>query len=305
MSASSKDIRRRIKSATNIQQITKAMETVAATKMRRAQDKAVTGRVYAEKAFLLLQHLSPTLDPKLHSLLKKKNTGRQLVVLIMTDKGLVGGQNTNLVRKMQDFIKDQEAQGRETDVIAIGKKAHDFAEKRDLKIIESYPFEDDINTAFVSPISSRAMKEYTDGPYDKIIMSYTNFISTLSQKPFIRGILPLTYEKIEDLGDLSDEEAKGLKIAREEETKETIDYIFEPSTQKVLNDLLPRFVETLVYHNLLEANASEHSARMVAMKNASENAGELIDDLTLTYNRLRQEGITKELAEISAGTIQE
>jgi F-type H+-transporting ATPase subunit gamma len=130
-------------------------------------------------------------------------------------------------------------------------------------------------------------------------MCYTNFFSTLSQKPFIRGILPLTYDKIEDVGDLRTEMAE--KLANNDESPE-VDYIFEPSKKSVLEELLPRLLDAIIYHNVLEATASEHSARMVAMKSASDNAKDLIDEFTLSYNRLRQEGITKELAEISAAS---
>lgn len=300
MSGSTKDIKRRIRSVKNIQQITKAMETVAATKMRRSQDRALAGRAYAERAFLLLTQLARVLDVKKYPLLRKKSTERQLVILIATDKGLVGGLNTNLFRKMQDFLREQDSRGRSTDFIAIGKKAATFVQKKSrLLVHEQTHMGDDFVPSDLLEITRMAIDAYTKGPYDKIIMAYTNFVSTLTQKPFIRGILPLTYEKLHDLGDLRDDVVQKLQ---EQEVSENTRYLFEPSEERVLQDLLPRMIEAVIYHNMLEANASEHSARMMAMKNASDNAHELIDNLTLSYNRLRQENITKELAEISAAS---
>lgn len=299
MSSSTKEIQRRRKSAKNIQQITSAMETVSATKMRRAQDRATSGRSYAEHAFLMLQSLAKTLNVNEHPLLKKNNSNLQLVILIATDKGLVGALNTNLFRKMDEFLEEQDKKGMRTDFVVVGKKAKDYVTKKNRKIIGEYDYVEgelpSMNDDKIHNLARIAISAYGEG-CKKVIMAFTNFYSTLSQKPFIRGILPLTQEKIEDLGDLrEDVKEKLVKLPT------APDYIFEPSRPEVLEKLLPRLVSTLVYHNLLEANASEHSARMIAMKNASDNASELIDDLTLTFNRLRQEGITKELAEISAG----
>ncbi len=297
MSNSTKEIQRRRKSAKNIQQITSAMETVSATKMRRAQDRAVAGRAYAEKAFLMLQSLAKTLNVNEHPLLMKKQTNLQIVALISPDKGLVGALNTNMFRKVDEFLKEQDKKGKTTHFITAGKKATNYVKKTGRELLAEFPsFDGNFSTEDAGKFTESLITPYTQGTYDKVIMAFTNFYSTLSQKPFIRGVLPLTHEKIEDLGDLRDdvkEKLETLPVAP--------DYIFEPGRAEVLEKLLPRLVSTLVYHNLLEANASEHSARMIAMKNASDNASELIDDLTLTFNRLRQEGITKELAEISAG----
>jgi len=300
MSSSTKEIKRRIRSAKNIQQITKAMETVSATKMRRAQDRALSGRVYAEKAFLMLQNLAKNTKVEEHPLLVTKQTGRQLVVVITPDKGLVGSLNTNLFRKLQDFLHEQEELKRETDFIAIGRRGENFLQKNNKKILLSKTGLGDMFVPDeIAEIVETMIHGYTKGPYDKVIMCYTNFFSTLSQKPFIRGILPLTYDKIEDVGDLRTEMAE--KLANNDESPE-VDYIFEPSKKSVLEELLPRLLDAIIYHNVLEATASEHSARMVAMKSASDNAKDLIDEFTLSYNRLRQEGITKELAEISAAS---
>lgn len=297
MSNSTKEIQRRRKSAKNIQQITSAMETVSATKMRRAQDRAVAGRAYAEKAFLMLQSLAKTLNVDEHPLLAKKQTGVQIVALISPDKGLVGALNTNMFRKVDEFLKEQDAKKRTTHFITAGKKATNYVKKTGRKLLAEFPsFDGNFTTEDATKFTEQLISSYTKGSYDKVIMAFTNFYSTLSQKPFIRGILPLTHEKIEDLGDLRADVKEKL-----EKLPVAPDYLFEPGRAEVLEKLLPRLVSTLVYHNLLEANASEHSARMIAMKSASDNASELIDDLTLTFNRLRQEGITKELAEISAG----
>ena len=216
--------------------------------------------------------------------------------MLATDKGLVGALNTNLFRKVDEFVHDQKTKTRETSFIAVGKKAANYVRKSGCELVHEFEALDDVfYPADLVELSEKMCGLYTKGPFDKVIMAYTNFYSTLSQKPFIRGILPLTYEKIEELGDVQEEIIEKLK------SLPTTGYLFEPDKQVVLNKLLPRLVTTLVYHDLLEATASEHSARMVAMKSASDNASELIDELTLKYNRLRQEGITKELAEISAG----
>lgn len=298
MSNSTKEIQRRRKSAKNIQQITSAMETVSATKMRRAQDRAVSSRAYAEKAFLMLQSLAKTLNVNEHALLMKKQTNVQIVALITPDKGLVGALNTNMFRKVDEFLKEQDKKGKTTHFITAGKKATNYIKKTGRELLAEFPsFDGNFTLESSREFTNKLITSYTEGGYDKVIMAFTNFYSTLSQKPFIRGILPLTHEKIEDLGDLRDDVKEKLKTL-----PTAPDYIFEPGRQEVLDKLLPRLVATLVYHNLLEANASEHSARMIAMKNASDNASELIDELTLTFNRLRQEGITKELAEISAGS---
>jgi F-type H+-transporting ATPase subunit gamma len=221
-------------------------------------------------------------------------------VVITPDKGLVGSLNTNLFRKLQDFLREQEELKRETDFIAIGRRAENFLQKNNKKILLSKTGLGDMFVPDeIAEIVETMIHGYTKGPYDKVIMCYTNFFSTLSQKPFIRGILPLTYDKIEDVGDLRTEMAE--KLANNDESPE-VDYIFEPSKKSVLEELLPRLLDAIIYHNVLEATASEHSARMVAMKSASDNAKDLIDEFTLSYNRLRQEGITKELAEISAAS---
>ena len=304
MAGSSKEVKRRIKSAKNIKQITKAMETVAATKMRKAQEAAISGREYAESAFLLLQNLATRVDVEAHPLLQKNEKAKkQLVVVIGTDKGLVGGLNTNLFRRVKSLNDDLVAKGHAVDYITVGRRAEMFAKRHNWNLLEGAGragVGDGVNQKDARDLATLIVEKYLEGEYQKVILAYTNFVSTLSQKPFVRGILPLTQEKIEDLGDLTDAEAKKIAKSREGEGR-VVDYIFEPSKYDVLNELVPRLIEALIYHDFLEAIASEHSARMIAMKNASENADELIGDLTLSYNRLRQEGITKEIAEISAG----
>ncbi len=294
--ASTKELKRRMRSVHNIEQITKAMETVAATKMRRAQGRALDGRPFAERSYQLLLSVAVQFPAEAHPLLQKRSTGRQLVVLIATDKGLAGPINSNLFRKVTDFLRTQAEKKRETDFVVVGRKAQDFASKMKLSVIKSYPsFPDDFHVDHMTPLRDQLLGGFSDGTYDKIILAYTNFISTLKQEPYMRGILPLSFEKIEDL--------EGLPHEAQQLPKNAIEYLYEPDAQTVLDRLLPQLITMLIFHSLLEAIASEHSARMVAMKNASESAEDLTANLQLTFNRARQEGITKELSEIVAGSL--
>lgn len=290
-----RDIKRRIKSVTNTQKITKALQTVSAVKMRKAQGRALAGRPYAEDALFLLRRLEGLTDAGQHPLLKKKKTGRQLLVVIAPDKGLTGSLGSNLARKISDLITDQKkGKKRETDVYAIGNEALSFAQRGGLKVIKSLRNED-ISLRQARRLKNELIKYYLKHDYDKIILAYTQFVSTLKQKPFIRGILPISVGKIIDVEELPESlSAKPAKLSPEV-------YELEPSPAKLLSKLVPDLVTMLIYHALMEASASEHSARMIAMKNAHDNAKELIEELTQTFNRLRQESITSALAEISAG----
>lgn len=295
---STRDLKRRIRSIGNTKKITKALETVSAVKMRKAQAAALAGQPFALEALTLLRRLAQLVEETNYPLLRKKNTGKQLLLIIAPDKGLTGGLMSNLTRKIYDLIEEQkQKKQRETEIWAIGQEANNFAERSGYKIYKSERNET-VNLARARALKDELTKLYLSGPYDKIILAYSQFESTLRQKPFIRGILPITVEKIVDVEEIPEQLAKqtsNVPVLSQDY------YELEPTPEILLRELIPNLVTMLLYHTLQEAAASEHSARMLAMKNAHDNASDLIEELNQTYNRLRQESITSALAEISAG----
>ncbi len=283
---SSKEIRRRIKSVKNIGQITKAMELVSAAKMRRAQSQALSSRPYATLSSSLLENLLPKIHPRLHPLLKRvipsgqTPSDRVLVILISSDRGLAGALNTNVINEALEILVREGAQ--KVDFITIGKKGFDAIHIAGYRIIAQFPLKDrDVSILDAQPIAQVATEDFLANKYEKIFVVYTHFVSTLNQKASMTQLLPLVKDG-----------------PRDQE-----DYIFEPSPDLVVEKLINRTIEFKIYQTLVEAAASEHSARMVAMRNANEAAGELIDELQLTYNQTRQAGITRELSEISAAKL--
>ncbi|MEK0448610.1 MAG: synthase gamma chain [Verrucomicrobiota bacterium] len=288
MGANTRDIRRRIKSVKNTSQITKAMQMVAAAKMRKAQLRALHGRPYAEELSKMLAALAQAGgSAELHPLLQdRKEVKRELVLVIATDKGLCGALNTNLFRELNQFDATK------TTFVVIGRKAAQYLGrlKRDLAA------EFELKEAFTFLESKQASKfvieKFLSGEVDKVSVAFTDFISTINQKPTIQTILPVKSFELSDL-----EGEQGSK--KVEAAANTNDYVFEPSASGVLEGLVPHYVHFAVYQMILESRASEHSARMVAMKNATDNAKQLIKDLTLQYNKVRQAAITTELLEIT------
>lgn len=294
---STRNIKRQVQSVKNIAKITKAMEMVSAAKMKRAQEAAIASRPYAEAALRLLQHISPQLEElqKNYPLAAKREVRKLAVVVITSDKGLCGGLNSNVLKVTHRLI-EQNAD-KHVSIIAIGKKAEKAF--RGKKEVAAY-FElsgKNLTLKETSPISHLLMEDFQEKKYDEVWAVYTNFISTLKQEPEIKKLLPVTEatlkQTIEEMGE--DEKGRARKIT------EKTEYVFEPSSEKLLSALLPGVVETQVFHVLLESGASEHSARMVAMKNATESAEEVLEDLNLSYNYARQQKITQEMTEISAG----
>lgn len=289
MPQSTREIRRRIKSVKNIGQITKAMELVSASKMRKAQIAASSSRPYSQLTSDLLKNLREKTSIKNHPILQRimpeysqvQLQHKALVVLITSDKGLAGALNSNVIAKALTVIKNEGA-GR-VDFVAIGKKGVDALRRTGQNIIAAFPGKDRAISIFdAKPITQIAVNDYLNFTYDKVYVVYTDFISTLVQKPNILQILPLVESGA----------AKNLD-----------EYEFEPTADKVLENLIYRYLEFAVFQCLQEAVASEHSARMVAMRNANQSASDLIDDLTLSANQARQAGITRELSEISAAKI--
>jgi len=278
---SQREIRRRISSVRNIKQITRAMQFVAASKLKRAQDATLQSRPYAEKIDEVLADLAAVLGGEDHPLLAKRDEGTRLIVLLTTDRGLAGSLNTNTIRFAAQQITEDAA---DLAVVTLGRKGQAAMRRAHVPIAASFDgFGDRPTFAQVVAVARLVTDDYIAGRYRTIDLVYPRFISTLSQRPVIDRLLPV---------EPSDDVDEGIPGRQ---------FIFEPNPGEVLRQLLPRYVATRVFQAVLEVTASEQSARMVAMKNATENAQELIDDLTLTYNKVRQSNITREMIEIATG----
>jgi len=283
---STRDIRRRIKSVKNTAQITKAMQMVASSKMRRAQLAATAGRPYAALMNDVLSNVNSETSDFSNPLMEVRPVKKRAVIIVATDKGLCGALNSNLLREAAKFDKDS------TVYICAGKKAGQFIGRTKRQLAAEFTYKDAPMFAEARAISKFAQDLFLKGEADEVVVLYTNFINTLTQKPETRTLLPI--------GALTAVEAEvGGQNVGEELKKGDVDYLFEPGANEVLGNLLPHYVNFQMYQFLLEAKASEHSSRMVAMKNATDNAKQIIKDLTLEYNKLRQANITKELLEIT------
>ncbi|MEK7570585.1 MAG: ATP synthase F1 subunit gamma [Patescibacteria group bacterium] len=292
--SSTLDIRRRIKSVGNTKKITKAMELVAASKMRRAVQQALATRAYAKAAWDVLTNVSAVTNRDLHPLLVERETKRVAVIVVSSDRGLAGGLNTNIVRQTLDLLKAQTAPA---DVITVGTKAADALRRLNVNIVAAFPNAHTHPTvADLQPVVKIAINDYVTSIYDKIFVVYTDFRSTLIQKARSRQILPIRKQELKELLDDVDSTIEMKTVEGFQNP-----YLFEPNAEAVLEKMLHNLVTSQLYQMVLESLASEHAARMVAMRNATDAAEELIDDLNLTYNQVRQAGITREIAEISAG----
>src|SRR5438093_3134929 len=287
---STRDIRRRIKSVKNTAQITKAMQMVASSKMRKAQLAALAGRPYANLMNEVLAEVTRDAKDFSHPLLEKREVRKRAVIVVSTDKGLCGALNSNLMREAAKFDKDS------TIYITAGKKGSQFIARTRRQLAAEFTYKDAPLFGEARAISRFAREMFTKGDVDRVDILFTNFISTLSQRPDSLQLLPV--------GEIKGVTAGVHGHAQSEELKRGgTEFLFEPSPEQVLGDLLPHYLNFQVYQILLEAKASEHSARMVAMKNATDNAGQLIKDLTIEYNKLRQANITKKLLEISSAAM--
>ncbi|MBI4435205.1 ATP synthase F1 subunit gamma [Candidatus Uhrbacteria bacterium] len=295
MAVQTRAIKRRIKSVKNTRKITKAMELVAASKMRKSVSAVLASRPYAKLAWNTVQSIGRITDTSLHPLLRNnRDTHTVLMLLITSDRGLAGGFNTNVIRRTREAIK---ALGNvQVSAVCIGKRGADALKRLGVPILASF-VEITNNTKFgeVLPIGRMIVDEFTKGTFDKVVLAYTDFVSAVSQTPVILDFLPLSVETVKSVGQAQQAGHEEVKFTKASE------YTFEPSPRQVLDRILPRLVETMVYQAVLESAASEHSARMMAMRSASDAAGEMIDDLTFTFNQARQAGITQEIAEISSG----
>ena len=288
---STRDIRRRIKSVKNTAQITKAMQMVASAKMRKAQQAALAGRPYASLMNDVLAAATAGAGEFSHPLMEKREGKKRAVILISSDKGLCGALNTNLLREALRYDKDT------TVFVCAGRKGSQWASRLKRDLAAEFTYKDIPAFSEARAISRFAQELFTSGKVDAVDVMFTNFVSTLVQKPETRQLLPIgKIHKLEaDLGHSGASEELTVKGGSE--------YLFEPGAATVLGNLLPHYVNYQVFQFLQESKASEQSARMVAMKNATDNAKQLIKDLTLEYNKLRQANITKELLEITSAAM--
>ncbi len=278
--ASQRDIRRRIQSSKNIKQITRAMQFVAASKLKRAQESTLASRPYAEKIDEVLADLAIVLGGEDHPLLVRREGGKRLIVLITTDRGLAGALNTNTIRFAAQQITEHQG---DLTVVTVGRKGRDAMRRARVPIEAHFEgFGDRPSFADVLPLSRLITDDYLAGTYNRVDVIYSHFVSTLTQKASSIELLPVE----------PSEDTEGIPGNQ---------FIFEPSPAAVLEQLVPRYIATRIFQAVLESKASEESSRMVAMKNATENADELIEDLTLSYNKVRQSNITREMIEIASG----
>jgi F-type H+-transporting ATPase subunit gamma len=277
---SQREIRGRITAVRNIKQITRAFQFVAASKLKRAQDSTLAARPYSDKIDEVLADLATVLGPEDHPLFASREGGTRLVVLITTDRGLAGPLNTNTIRFVSRIVTEHTG---DLTLVTVGRKGRDAMRRARVPIEAHFAgFGDRPTFADVLPIARLITEDFIAGTYSRIDLVYPRFVTTLTQRPEMEELLPIQ----------PSEDVEGIPGNQ---------FIFEPSPRAVLEQLLPRYVATRIYQAVLEAKASEESSRMVAMKAATENAEDLIDDLTLAYNKVRQANITREMVEIATG----
>ncbi|MBA2547628.1 MAG: F0F1 ATP synthase subunit gamma [Burkholderiaceae bacterium] len=286
---STKEIRGKIKSVQNTRKITKAMEMVAASKMRKAQERMRQVRPYGDKIRNIVAHLALA-NPEYRHPFVQKHQGKKAVglIVITTDKGLCGGLNTNIQRAVLVRFKELSAQDVKINATAIGNKGFGFLQRLNANVVSHYVQMGDRPhiEALIGPVKI-LLDQYAEGKLDAVYLAYTRFVNTMKQEPVIEQLLPLTADR--------------LAQTEEEKRAYSWDYIYEPDPRAVIDTLMVRYVEALIFQSVAENMASEQSARMVAMKAASDNAKKLIEELQLVYNKTRQAGITKEISEIVGG----
>jgi F-type H+-transporting ATPase subunit gamma len=277
------DIRRRIRSVKNTQQITKAMKMVSAAKLRRAQEAMFAARPYARKMLEVLNSLATRAQPDSHPLLRQRPVERVLLVVVTADKGLAGGFNSNIIRAAVRFLKSDDLTGRQVELEIIGRKGRDFFRRRSWTIrAEEVGLFQSLQFARAQQVAHRLIRRYVEAEVDQIWLAYNEFKTVVQQKVTVERLLPIERLALEP-------------------TEPAQDYIYEPDAKGIFDHILPKHVEMQVWHALLESLAAEHGARMAAMDAATNNAGEMIERLTLYMNKVRQAAITKEIIEVVSG----
>ena len=292
-----KQIKNKIISTKKTGQVTKAMESVSAVKMRKSQERAFLGRPYVHAALRILGRLAKADHGMQHPLTTVRIEGKVLAVIVTSDKGLAGSVNSAILKQAELLFKS----GDVTDVVAVGRKAVEFAGREKKTLLASYTnISDGVTIEDVYDMSSKVLEAFTTDNYKKVVVIYQNFISTFEQTPVVRQVLPVITDEVNDL-------MRGIKPKTGKFSSDRVEaevfapYKVEPSPEEVLNTLLPQLVQIMFYHALLESKASEHSARMVAMKNATDKSKEMVKALTIKFNNKRQAAITAEVSEITAG----
>ena len=294
--AGTKEIKRRIKSIRSTKKITKAMEMVAASKMKRAVSSTLASRLYAGYSWEILTSIAQNIESAdfKHLLFEPRKVENILLVLITSNRGLCGAYNAQVIKKTITLLKS-ENHGAKIDIISVGKKGDSGMRRLGKNILASFTeLPDNITLADVLPISKMLIDEYTKEDYDQVLVAYTDFVSALVQRPNIRQILPVSKGDMQNL-------ISGIKSAEVGHPQTKTNYLFEGDMNTLISSLAEKLTRMQIYQMLLESNASEQSSRMVAMKNASDASGEMIDDLTLAFNKARQANITREISEINAG----
>ncbi len=322
MAKGTKEIQRRIKSINNTRKITRAMEMVSAAKMKKEISNVLAIRNYAQSAWNVLMNLSKSLKRSRHGLLEIREVKNILVIMITSNRGLCGSFNSQLIKKVMEQIKNPDLikvnrikdkkipskvnnKDLKFEFITVGKKGFDFLNCRDYEIsalFEKFNYNPSLED--VRSLAKIVMDDYTLGKYDKVVVAYTDYINTIKQSPRLRQLLPVSSVDIEKQIEEIEEQRKDTpkeRIEKLESRWHGINYKIEPEPKKVIDYILPRLIEMQLYHAILESNASKESARMLAMKNATDAANDMMEQLQYSYNQLRQMGITQEIAEITSG----
>ncbi|MCK9515280.1 MAG: F0F1 ATP synthase subunit gamma [Ottowia sp.] len=287
--AAGKEIRSKIHSVENTKKITKAMEMVATSKMRKAQERVRAARPYADTVRNIAANLGQANPEYVPAYLRSNDVKKVGLIVVTTDKGLCGGMNTNVLRDVTARLRELQDAGNEIEAVAIGNKGLGFLTRIGARVVaQAVQLGDTPHLDQLIGAIKSLLDQYADGQLSEVLIAYTKFINTMTQQPVIERLLPLSGERME-------------QEARDSDSYRSWDYIYEPDPQSVIDDLLRRYVEALAYQAVADNMASEQSARMVAMKAASDNANDIIDELNLVYNKTRQAAITKELSEIVGG----
>jgi F-type H+-transporting ATPase subunit gamma len=295
--AGTKEIKRRIKSVKNTKKITKAMELVAASKMRRAVAQATSSRLYSGYSWELLTSLSNKLEEITHPFFVDRTEGRTLIVLITSNGSLCGGYNSQIIKKVLSMLKIQ-ADPAIVDIVSVGKKGDEAMRRVKQNVLAAFTdLPAVLRLSDVAPLSTLLINEFKSEKYKEVYVAYTDFISALTQKPKIRKLLPISKDDMTEIVHTAKNENQKIDLTPTGESP----YLFEGNMDELIESLAEKLTRMQIYQMLLESNASEQSSRMMAMKNASEASGEMIDDLTLVFNKARQSNITREISEISAG----
>ncbi len=299
-----KEVKNKIRSIKKIHQVTKAMEAVSAAKMRRSQYAAIEARPFALSAIGVLRRLVQRGEARSHPLVQDRGTIRKVLMVVVTsDRGLAGSLNGCVLRAVYTYLKKKGISNDAVDILAVGKKGYEHFSRRGFTIIDHVErWGEGVASDDPDTLARRLITEYRAGTYDRVYVAYSNFMSTFNQEPVVRRVLPISFAALEDvLGGIVPERGKYSELKEVALVESAEEYVYEPGSQVVLDELLPYLVGVLLYHAVLEANASEHSARMVAMKSASDRARDVTKELTLAFNKVRQSAITAEVSEITSG----